>query len=446
MRRIVCFCMFLVFTEIGSATVLVSAGSWPCWRGANHDGICTETGLMQTWTEKGPPLKWKATGLGAGYSSVSIENGRIYTMGRSGGSAPSSGSSRLGRLFHRGTTSGDPGECKVVSLDARNGDLMWSNKIGVGDPIGTPTIDGDYLYALDPNGQLACLLAANGRLIWMKRLTKDFGGRIPSFGYGESPLIDGDTLLCTPGAHDAMIVALDKRSGAVLWKGEAPSKLGYKGADGAGGYSSIVVSNGGGVKQYVQLTGRGLVSFRADDGKFLWHYNAVANRTANIPTPIVKDDYVFASSGYPDGGTVLVKLKKHGDGISVQPVYFLPADRVQNSRGEMVLVKDHVYFGNGQGHGFPICVELETGKVVWKGGHGPGTGSAALLEADGELYFRYENGVMGLIEANPDKYVLKGKFEIASHNGKSWPHPVIVNRCLYVRDQDTLLCYDVARH
>ncbi len=198
------------------------------------------------------------------------------------------------------------------------------------------------------------------------------------------------------------------------------------------------------MKQYVQLVGRGLVSFRAEDGKFLWNYNRVANQIANIPTPLVEGNYVFTSTGY-QAGAALLELHKQGDGVAAEEVYFLPGNKVQNHHGGMVLLGDYIYMGNGHNNGFPLCLELKTGKVMWNGGRGAGTGSAAVLEADGELYFRYQNGVMALVEANPEKYVLKGKFDLATHNGESWPHPVIVDHCLYVRDQDALLCYDIGK-
>jgi outer membrane protein assembly factor BamB len=331
----------------------------------------------------------------------------------------------------------------VIALDAKDGREVWSTRIGTGEPNCTPAVDGDRIYALGRNGHLACLDKADGKIVWQKHLEKDFGGRMMSgWGYSESPLVDGDRLICTPGAPDAMIVALDKQTGKTIWKARVPDELGERGRDGAG-YASVVVSHGAGVKQYVQLAGRGVISVRADDGKFLWNYNRIANPTANIPTPLVKDDYVFASSGY-SAGAALLELSRDGDGVKAREVYFLAGNKVQNHHGGMILSGEHVFLGNGHNNGFPLCLELKTGKIAWSAGRGPGTGSAAILEADGDLYFRYENGVMALIEANPEKYVLKGKFDLATNNGKSWPHPVIADRRLYIRDQDALLCYDVA--
>jgi outer membrane protein assembly factor BamB len=448
-----------VFLAVLLAPHSVSAAdSWPGWQGPNRDNISPDTGLLKKWPADGPPLKWKASKLGGGYSGIAVVDGKIYTMGQVGGAAggyapqpaprprAAAGAAR-GRGGNRPAQNrgGSAGDCMVLCLDEKTGEIIWKQKIGGGDPNCTPSVDRDRVYALDRNGEFACLDANDGKIIWHKSLTKDFHGHMMSiWGYSESPLIDGDRVVVTPGGEDAMMVALDKRTGATIWKGKAPANLGESGLDGAG-YSSIVSSNGAGVKQYVQTVGRGLVSFRAEDGKFLWNYNRIANRTANIPTPVIKDDYVFASTGY-GAGAALLELKKVGDSVSAHEVYFLPGNKVQNHHGGMVLLGDDIYMGNGHNNGFPLCLDWKTGKIAWNGGRGPGQGSAAVIEADGELYFRYQDGMMALIEATPDGYHLRSKFMLPTHNAESWPHPVIVDRCLYLRDQDNLLCYDIAKH
>jgi len=436
MRRLAVLCLLCVFgcgrSEPTSSTLPTAelpglppgpvgpSGSWPSWRGPHRDGVSTESGLLDSWPAEGPPLKWQAAGLGRGYSSVAIDAGRIFTMGN--------------------LSDG----CNVLALNFANGRRLWALRIGAGEPNSTPTVDGDRVYALATDGVLVCLDVSNGHVAWSKNLAGDFGGKMMSgWGYSESPLVDGDRLLCTPGAKDAMIVALDKKTGKTIWKAQTPAELGSGGTNGAG-YSSIVISQGGGVKQYVQIVGRGVISVRAEDGKFLWNYNRVANATANIPTPLVKDDYVFASTGY-GAGAALLQLSKSPDGVAVKEVYFLDGGKMQNHHGGMVLVGDYVYCGKGHNSGFPVCLELKTGKFAWQGGRGPGQGSAAVIEADGNLYFRYQNGVMALIEATPKKYVLKGKFDTATKNGEGWSHPVIVDRQLFLRDQDALLCYDIAK-
>jgi len=264
------------------------------------------------------------------------------------------------------------------------------------------------------------------------------------WGYSECPLIDGDRLLCTPGAKDATIVALDKATGKEIWRASVPDELGNRGKDGAG-YSSIVISEGGGVKQYVQLTGRGLIGIRASDGKYLWHYNAVANDTANISTPIVSGDYVFCSTGYGTG-SALLKLSKDGDGIGAEEQYFLKSQKLQNHHGGMVLIDGHIYCGHKHNEGFPVCVRMSDGEVIWGGKtRGEGKGSAAVVAADGHLIFRYQSGQVVLIEATKDAYRIKGSFEPAFKDRESWAHPVIANGRLYLREQDKLMCYDLKK-
>ncbi|MCH7688149.1 MAG: PQQ-like beta-propeller repeat protein [Planctomycetes bacterium] len=408
----------VVSTVVFAAAPETSNKDWPSWRGPNRDGISTETGLLKQWPKSGPPLLWRTEGLGSGYSSIAVSNGRIFTMGRRRGAA------------------------YLIALNLSDGKELWATRVGGGTPNCTPTVDGNLAFALGLQGDLLCVEVSTGRELWRKNYGRDFGGKMMSgWGFSESPLVDGDRLICTPGSEDAVIVALDKKTGDLIWKAAAP-KIGSRGRKGAA-YSSLVISTGGGIKQYVQLVGRGLISVAADDGRVLWSYNRVANGTANIPTPIVSGDYVFSSTGY-GAGACLLKLSRDGNRVNAEEQYFLSGKTLQNHHGGMVLIGNHVYCGHRHGQGFPICVELKTGRIKWGGNfRGPGNGSAAILYADGHLYFRYENGVMALIEANPNMYRLKGSFKIASNNGSSWPHPVIAGGKLYLRDQGTLLCYNI---
>jgi outer membrane protein assembly factor BamB len=403
-----------------------SAGSdWPQWQGPERNAVCRETGLLQRWPPAGPPLLWTATGLGVGFSTPSVAAGRIFTMG------------------NRDNTE------YVLALDEHSrGKVLWATATGpvraggggYPGPRGTPTVDGDRLYALGINGDLVCLDIATGKEHWRKDFARDFGGRMMSgWGYSESPLVDGDKLVCTPGGPQATLVALDKQTGDVIWKSAIPDA-------GGAAYSSVVTAEVGGLKQYVQLLGRGLVGVDARSGRFLWRYERIANSTANIPTPIVKRDLVFCSTGY-NAGSALLQLKRTGNGVTARELYFLPGRVLQNHHGGLVLVGDYLYGGHGHNSGEPVCVELKTGRVVWRQQRAPGQGSAAVLYADGDLYFRYQNGVMALIEATPAGYHERGQFNLPDNSGRpSWPHPVIAHGRLYVRDQDMLLCFDVTKH
>ncbi len=327
--------MVVVAAVAGSVAV---AADWPGWRGPNRDGICTETGLLQRWPDSGPRLLWKASGLGRGYSTVAVVGDRIYTMGQRGK---------------------NPKRVYVLALRRSDGAEIWATELpGTHHPNSTPTVDEDRVYALGATGELVCLQASDGRLLWSKQFGKDFGGRMMSgWGYSESPLIDGEKLICTPGGPDALVVALDKRTGEPVWKGRAPTDPGPRGRDGAG-YASAVVSNGGGVRQYVQLVGRGLVSYAAEDGRLLWSYNRIANGTANIPTPIVDGDFVFCSTGYGTGAALLRLRRGDDGGVKAEEVYFLDAKKLQNHHGGMVKVGPYIYCGHGHNKGFPICVEM----------------------------------------------------------------------------------------
>jgi outer membrane protein assembly factor BamB len=404
--------------ENSSVDSTAASGDWPQWRGPNRDAVSSETGLLADWPDEGPPLVWTEKGLGRGMSSVSVAGGRIYTMGQRG----------------------DKGVC-LVALDAASGDEIWATPFGDdGDPNGTPTVDGEHVFAISYNGTLVCAKVATGEVVWKKSFVDDFGGEVPTWGFSESPLVDGDVVVCTPGANDALVVALNKSNGETVWKTAAPDEL-RRGHDGAG-YSSIVVSNAAGIKQYVQLVGKGVIGVSVADGKPLWAYNRIANDVANIPTPLVRGDHVFVSSGY-GAGSALLRLESSDRGVQVNEVYFRPGNKMQNHHGGMVLVDDHVYLGHGQNQGLPMCVEFLTGDVKWGPVRGPGAESAAIVYADGHLYFRYQNAVMALIEATPDAYRLKASFQLPSHLDNSWPHPVIADGRLYLRDQDVLMCYDV---
>jgi outer membrane protein assembly factor BamB len=407
-------------------TATPQLAEWPGWRGPNRDALSPDTGLLGQWPPAGPPLVFRAAGLGAGFSSLAISGGRVYTMGDRQGAQ------------------------SVIALNQSDGKVVWTARVGptwddeYGGPRSTPTVDGGLVYALGTDGDLVGLDAATGWEAWRKSLSRDFGGSMMSgWRFSESPLVDGDRVIVTPGTGSAALVALEKKTGREIWRATVPD-LGPKGRDGAA-YSSVVVSNGAGVKQYVQLTGRGLVGVRASDGKFLWGYNKVANSTANISTPLVRGDHVFASTGYQTGAALL-KLTKSATGVDAQEVYFLEGRTLQSHHGGLVLVGDHVYGGHGHRQGFPICVELATGKVAWGGDiRNQGSGSAAVTYADGNLYFRYQNGVMMMIEATPQAYREKGAFTIPDVHNPSWSHPVVVGGRLYLREQDALNVYDVRR-
>ncbi len=416
-------CCAVVLSSFSVSVVARDVGRtsayWPQWRGPGRDDVAKDTRLLQAWPEGGPPLVWTGIKLGDGYSSIVIEEGRIYTTGDR-----------------------KDGEY-LICLDDANGKEVWSRRIGEawhdGGGRSTPATDGKWVYALTPGGDLICASAVDGATVWQKNLSKDFGGKMMSgWGFSESPLIDGDHIICTPGADDAAMVALDRKTGETVWKATVDKC-------GGAGYSSIVRCKAGGVEQYVTVLGKtgGAIGVRAADGKLLWRDARVAGHTANIPTPIVRGDYVFYTTGYDDGGSALLKIVPHGDELAAEEVWHKQANELRNHHGGVVLVGDYLYGGHGQKQGFPFCVNFETGESMWPIKRGPGEGSAAVTYADGRLYFRYENGLMALIAADPKECKVIGTFNIPEGKRPSWSHPVIAGGRLYLRDKDRLLCYDI---
>lgn len=385
---------------------------WPQWQGPRRDNVSTETGLLKQWPPGGPPLLWKGHGIGGGFSTVSVANDKIYTMGD----------------LEDG--------CYLLALDL-DGKVLWKTKVGnTGGGAGypgprcEPAVSGDSVVCLGQFGDLVCADANSGSPRWHKNMKSDFNGKMMSgWGYAESPLIDGNAVICTPGGSDGTMIALDLKSGAPLWRCKAIT-------DNAS-YSSVVPATIAGRKQYIQLTDKSVFGVAAKDGKLLWRADR-AGKTAVIPTPIVKGDEVFVTSGY-NAGCNLFKITGTGDKLEAREIY---ANRnMSDHHGGVVLVGDYLY--GSKDPGLLTCLDFQTGQIKWKD-RGPGKG--ATIYADGKLYCREENsGQMFLVDATPDGYHLVSSFDQPDRDKKykAWPHPVIANGRLYLRDQDLLLCYDL---
>lgn len=393
-----------------TATAVASnqtTGDWPQWRGPNRDGRSAETGLLTSWPPEGPRLVWKASGAGTGYSSMSTSEGRLYTVGARGG-----------REY-------------VHAFDVATGRKLWevdngaefTNDHGNG-PRSTPTIDGSRLYVLGASGDLTCLDKVSGTRIWSVNVLRTFGGRNPTWGLSESPLVAGNRVLVNAGGPNASIVALDKTSGRVLWRTQS---------DGAG-YSSAVLQRVGDVEQAVFFTASRAIGVDVRDGRLLWEYPRVANRVANIATPVVYRNFVFLSSDYGTGAALL-RLEPNGNRVTANEVYFTRAMR--NHHSSSVLVDGTLY---GFSSAILTALRFEDGTELWK--H-RSVGKGSLVHADGHLYLFSENGVVGLAEATPEGYREKGRFEIPRGALPTWAHPIISNGRLYLRDQDTIYAYDV---
>jgi outer membrane protein assembly factor BamB len=393
---------------------------WPQFRGPNRDDISKETGLVKDWPMGGPKLVWTCEEAGNGYSGPAIVGDRFLSMGA------------------------DEKSEFVFCLDVKSGQKLWQRPYGTrfknanwGDgPRGTPTIDGERVYGIGGQGDLVCLKLADGAIVWEKNLKKDLGGQqMSGWGYTESPLIDGDKLICTPGGSKGTLAALDKKTGDLLWR-----STGY--TDSAG-YSSVVIGDAGGVKQYVQMTGGSVAGVAADDGRLLWRF-ACSNPTAAIPTPVVQGDLVYSTSGY-NAGCRLVKVVADGGRKEKAEEVYATKD-MTNHHGGVVKVGDYLYGYSDAKRGW-VCQEFNTGKVVWSESK---LSKGSLTCADGKLYLYAEkDGTCVLIDASPDGWREHGRFKIPKQT-KGRPsgagirtHPVVANGRLYLRDQELFFAFDV---
>ncbi len=397
---------------------VVLGGDWPQWRGPDRTGLSTETGIAAKWAEGGPKLIWKATGAGKGFSSVVVKDGRVFTLGERA-----------------------DGEY-LVAFDLKTGKELWSQPMGDGyknkfgnGPRSTPTVDGDRVFGLGASGQLWAVSTHDGKPIWHHDLIAKFGGEsiIEKFkgkktirwGLSESPLVEGDLLICNVGAKGGSIIAFNKTNGETVWRS--------KGIDDVPGYASAIAVTMGDVRQIINYTGKRMLGLNVNDGSVLWEYDKTAKTNANHATPIFHDGNVFMSGK----GTSLVKLIADHEKFKVEEVYHL--GKLRNHHGGSVLVGDHVYGVYSKGL---TCVDLKTGETKWKD---RGVGPASISYADGKLFCVGEKGKVSLVKASPDKFEELSSFSIEPIQKTIWAHPVISDQRLLIRNADEILCYDVKR-
>jgi outer membrane protein assembly factor BamB len=398
--------------------VPICAADWPQWRGLQRDGHSSETLLLREWPQDGPKLLWQVNDVGSGFSTPSVASGRIYLLGNEG----------LTNEF-------------ALALSAEDGRRLWAVRLGkVGRPEqnpnypgarSTPTVDGNFLYALGSDGDLVCLETAGGKQRWRKHLGADFAGRPGDWAYAESPLVDGDALICTPGGSNATMVALNKMTGALIWKCAMPQ------ADDAG-YASAVAAEFSGVKQYVQFLSKGLAGVEAKTGKLLWRYARSAKGSPGVAmTPLVSDGCIFSSQAVP-GGALIQPVKKDGAFVA-EEIYFNP--KLRFDMGGVVKVGDYFYGTPGAS---AMCVEFKTGAIKWQ----ERSKSLSWLAADGRLYVHADDGNVALLEPTPEAYREKGRFtpqnRPAAHGDfTALSYPALAERRLYIRELNSLWCYDV---
>jgi outer membrane protein assembly factor BamB len=414
----------LLPVAIAGMALLVVAADWPQWRGPERNDVSRETGLLKTWPKDGPKLVWTFEQAGIGYAGPAVVGDHLYLMGAN-----------------------EKNEF-LLAIDVKTGEKLWSCDIGAfyknrygSGPRSTPTVDGDQVFVIGATGDLTCIERLSGAKKWSIALAgaKGLGGVVPVWGYSESPLVDGDRVVCTPGGANGSLAAVDKSTGKVLWRSKELKD--------AAGYSSVVIAEFGGVRQYIQQTMKGIVSVAPNDGRVLWNFPRAEYRVAVIPSPVVHDGLVYGVAGYGAGASLL-KVNRLDGKFDVQNLYKDDSRKVMdNKHGGVVAVGDYVFGWSDANRGKWVCQDLRKGNEVWKS---TALGRGSLTCADGNLYcYSEKDGTCVLVPASASGWQEHGRFTIPRHpkqrefNDNVWTHPIVANGKLYLRDQEFLFCYDV---
>ena len=414
------FPLVVMATTLIITGVNIKAQDWPQWRGPDRDGVVKTTGLNLNWSEKKPPLLWTFRQAGSGYSAPVVVGTTLYCQGA---------------IDEKGF---------AFALDTKTGNLKWKQELGrehVEDresaPRGSITADGDKLYLIRGIGQIHCLSAADGKVIWQKDFMKDLNGKLMShWGFSESPLVDGNLVICTPGGNGGTMAALDKNTGNVVWRTKEWTDQ--------AGYSSPVVAEIDGVRQYIQQAAKGVAGVSAKDGKVLWKVELAGYRTAVIPTPVCTNNTVYVTAGY-NAGCVLIRLTRSGDKFNAETVY--ANKNMVNQHGGVVLMNGYIY-GYSDNTAW-TCQDLKTGENVWNQ-RNRGEGKGAVLGVNDRLILLDEkSGRLTVAAASPDGWKVFGNMDIPERTKISttdnavWTHPVVADGKLFLRDHDLLFCFDL---
>jgi len=384
----------------------------PRFRGPAGDGVFAETGLLKEWPAGGPKLVWSRTGLGLGYSSATVVDGTVYITGMDG--------AKQGHLYAFGQD-GSP-QWNVVY-----GPELDKTGPAPGGTRGTPTIDGDRIFLMTGFAKLVVLNKADGKVLKTIDLLERFGAGQAKFGFGECVLVDGQKVICTPGGPDASLVALDRDTGATIWKTEGLSQ--------PAGYCSARLLRHNGKKLIVTMLEKVVVGIDADTGKVLWQYD-FPNRFGVLPNPpLYADGMLYVVGGGGTGGTL---LELADDAMSVTETW---KDRTLDCQMQGTVLVDGCIYGTAQsGKRGLVCLDWETGEVHW---NADSVGQASVVAADGTLYVYGQNGTMYLVEPSPAAFRPKGLFTVSQGTAEHWAHPTVAHGRLYIRHGDALMAYDV---
>jgi len=404
--------VFVVAAGIIWTTGVARGDDWPNWRGPHHNGVSDETGWRWERLKDGPPILWHKS-IGTGFASMAIVGGRVYAFGNTGKEGDGKEAEQQDILW---------------CLDAATGREIWKHaylsplqpKNHEGGPSATPTVEAGKVYTLSQDGQVFCVDAQSGVVVWQKHLGKDYGIEPPNWGLAGSPIIIGDLIVLNAGPYGT---AIRKQDGGLAWGGQK----------GPAGYASAVPYEQQGKSCAVILGHRELYGVVAATGQVLWKQPWTTMHDENIPDQIIAGDKLFACSGLGTGAALfrigpdkLVQLWSHKN--------------LQNWLSSSVLWKGYIYGVDTAKAPGVTCLDLQTGDVKWSG---PNVGVGSLMLADGKLIVLSDAGTLTIVEAVPTGYRELASAQILE--GKCWTVPVLAGGRIYARNAvGDLVCVDVS--
>jgi len=431
---------------------------WPQWRGPNRDNISLEKGLLKEWPDSGPPLLWRAEGIGRGIASVAVAEGAIFTIGYHfpGPNQEIDDSQNRSRLpqprraafdRRRGVPQGE----YLMSLDATSGELRWATRIGNAVfenhvmrwlSQRTPTVDEGRVFIVTAGGELVCISTADGAELWRRNYEKEFQGSKGWWGFCDYPLVDGDRLVCVPGGNDATIVALNKASGELEWKCAIPDAEGNV-------YAATIPCVLGGIRQYVACFDGGLVGVSAEEGKLLWQFARSYNHVYTL-TPLVVNNSLLCCNGYRGQGVCRLQFRRVGDEIQVEDIGSngLPGNVINYFQDNTLFVGDRLFSSGAPSPSNLVCIDADQLQVSWRqtvvADRSVRRGMIGFTYADERLYVRNSDGLVALVDALASEYRQLGVFTIPdAERSIGVTMPVVAGGRLYLRDDERLFCYDV---
>ncbi len=393
-------------------------GAWPAFRGANRDAICDDgTPLARTWPAEGPPVLWQIQ-LEEGYAGAAVRDGCVYV------------------LDYDVEAQADTMRC----LSLADGREIWRNSYPVtitpnhGITRTVPALVGDCALSIGPRCHVACWDAQTGDCHWLQDMVRKYGSEERPWYTGQCPLVDGDRLILAPCGPDALLVALDYRTGDIVW--QTPNPRGWKMT-----HSSIMPMEFAGRRIYVYCGTGGTAGVSADDGTLLWDETEWAERFATSPSPLpLPDGRILLSSGYDMTGAMMLQMKETGDSLDVETAFTLKRKQFNSEQQTPIFYNGHIY-GVRKVRGRMLCLDLE-GNEIWnsgdlKFGHGP------YMVADGLLIALADKGLLVCMEATAEGFRPLAQFQVFQDGIEAWGLMALVDGRLIVRDLRRMACLDI---